>query len=167
MFPRGQDRTTEENSLTIRTSDVSGRRRGLDAALAETFLPTEGDAVPRWKRVSEKKRTDLLRGVTGEEGHVWEQLLADGAHEAGRVVGFPQDGHQVPLHEPPAVTAQRPVKSLEVQGTEVVAVLHEEARLRQVTATHCGDQTHTANMADFRTGVCGETFLDHDCVFTT
>ena len=55
------------------------------------------------------------------------QLLANGAHKAGRVVGLPQDCDHFSLHEFPTVVAERAVKPLEVQRTEVVTILHEKA----------------------------------------
>lgn len=65
------------------------------------------------------------------------QLLANGAHKAGWVIGLPQDCDHLSLHKFPTVFAERAVKPLEVQRAEVVAILHEEATLSQVTATHC------------------------------
>lgn len=67
-------------------------------------------------------------------------LLADGAHEAGGMVGLAQDCHHLPLHELAAVVAERAMEPLEVQRAEAVAAPHEEAALSQVAAAHC---THT------------------------
>lgn len=69
-------------------------------------------------------------------------LLANGAHKAGWVVGLPQDRDHLALHKLPAVVAERAVKPLEVQRAEEVPVLLEEATLGQVTAAHC-TPTHT------------------------
>lgn len=59
--------------------------------------------------------------------YMFLQLLANGAHKAGRVVGFPQDRDDFSLHKFPTVVAECAMKPLEVQRTEVVTVPHEEA----------------------------------------
>lgn len=64
-------------------------------------------------------------------------LLANGADEAGRMVGPPQDRHHLTLHKFPAIVAERAVKPLEVQGAHVFAVPHKEATLSHVAATNC------------------------------
>lgn len=64
-------------------------------------------------------------------------LLANGAHKAGWMVGLSQDGHHLSLHKFPTVVAECAVKPLEVQRAEVVTIPHKEATLCQVTATDC------------------------------
>lgn len=81
--------------------------------MTETVFSTERDAVPSGKG-----------------------LPANGADKAGGVVGLPQDGDHLSLNKLPAVVADRPVKPLEVQWTQIVPVLHEEATVTQITATH-------------------------------
>lgn len=69
-----------------------------------------------------------------------QNLLANGAHKAGRMVGLPQDCDHLSLHKFPTVDAERAMKPLEVHRAKKVTILHEEATLTQVTATDC---THT------------------------
>lgn len=69
-------------------------------------------------------------------------LLADGADEAGGVVGFAQRGDHLPLHKVPAAIAASAVHALVVQRAEILSILHEEAPLGEVTAANCmGTQT--------------------------
>ncbi len=69
-----------------------------------------------------------------------QNLLANGAHKAGRMVGLPQDCDHLSLHKFPTVDAECAMKPLEVHRAKIVTILHEEATLTQVTATDC---THT------------------------
>lgn len=64
-------------------------------------------------------------------------LLAQGANEAGGVVGLAQCSDHLTLHKVPAAIATGPVHALVVQGAEIIPVLHEEAALGQIAATHC------------------------------
>lgn len=97
--------------------------------------------------------SQLLRGTISPEGDRYAlksicilrlttlnftfNLLANGAHKAGRVVGLPQDCHHLTLHKFPAVVAGCAMKPLEVQGTQIVTVPHEEPALSHVAATNC------------------------------
>ena len=69
-------------------------------------------------------------------------LLADGADEAGRVIGLPQGGDHFPLHEVPTAIAAGAVHALVVQRAQILSILHEEAPLGEVTATHYTGHTH-------------------------
>ena len=65
------------------------------------------------------------------------------------MIGLPQDCDHLSLNEFPADDAERAVKSLEVQRTEVVAIPHEKAALSQVTAAHCTQTcVHTGKRKD-------------------
>lgn len=92
---------------------IRSGRHGFNAALTEAVFSTEGDTIPSWKG-----------------------LFANCAHKAGRVVGLPQDCDHFSLHKSPTVVAGSAMEPLEVQWTEVVAVLREETRLSQVAAAH-------------------------------
>lgn len=63
-------------------------------------------------------------------------LLADGADEAGRVVGLSQSCDHFPLHEIPAAVAAGAVHALVVQCAQIFPILHEEAPLGEVTAAY-------------------------------
>lgn len=69
-------------------------------------------------------------------------LLADGADEAGGVVGLAQGGDHLPLHKVPAAIAAGAVHALVVQRAQILSILHEEAPLGQVTAAHWKTHTH-------------------------
>lgn len=68
-------------------------------------------------------------------------LLADGADKAGRVVGLAQGSDHFPLHEVSTAIAAGPVHALIVQRAQIISILHEEAPLGEVTATHCKGHT--------------------------
>ena len=70
-------------------------------------------------------------------------LLADGADEAGRVVGLSQSGDHFPLHKVPTAIAAGAVHALVVQRAQILSILHEEAPLGEVTAAHYTGHTHT------------------------
>lgn len=69
-------------------------------------------------------------------------LLADGADEAGRVVGLAQGSDHFPLHKVPAAIAAGAVHALVVQRAQILSILHEEAPLGEVTAAHYTGHTH-------------------------
>lgn len=79
----------------------------------------------------------LLNLFAFQDSNFTLNLLANGAHEAGRVVGLPQDCHHLTLHKFPAFVAGRAMKPLEVQGTQIVTVPHEEPALSHVAPTNC------------------------------
>lgn len=64
-------------------------------------------------------------------------LLANGAHKAAGMVALPQYGHHLSLYKFPAGVAERPMKPLEVQRAQILAIPHKEATLSHVTATYC------------------------------
>lgn len=68
-------------------------------------------------------------------------LLADGADKAGRVVGLAQGSDHFPLHKVPAAIAAGAVHALIVQCAQIFSILHEEAPLGKVTATHYMEHT--------------------------
>lgn len=72
-------------------------------------------------------------------------LLADCADEASRVVGLAQGSDYFPLHKVPTAIAAGAVHALVVQCAQIVSILHEEAPLGKVTATHC--RTHTVALS--------------------
>lgn len=63
-------------------------------------------------------------------------LLADGADEAGRVVGFPQCSDHLALHELAACVTASAVDLLIVQRAQIVSIFHEESTLCQVATAH-------------------------------
>lgn len=69
-------------------------------------------------------------------------LLADGADEAGGVVGLAQGSDHFPLHKVPAAVAAGAVHALVVQRAQILPILHEEAPLGEVTATRYTGRTH-------------------------
>lgn len=118
------------------------RRRWSKASLADTVFPTECDTVSSRKGLSAKqatKKKGSREKVRQRLKKRWRdvKLLANGAHEAARMVALPQNCHHFSFHKLPAVVAGRAVEPLEVKWTEAVPVLHEEASPSQVTATHC------------------------------
>lgn len=88
-------------------------RHGLDTVLTQTVLPVKGHPVPGRER-----------------------SFADGADEAGRVVGLAQGSDHFSLNKIPAAIAAGAVHSLVVQRAQIFSILHEEAPLGEVTATH-------------------------------
>lgn len=62
--------------------------------------------------------------------------LADGADEAGRVVGFPQCSHYLALHKLAARVTASAVDLLVVQCAQIISIFHEESTLCQVATTH-------------------------------
>lgn len=64
-------------------------------------------------------------------------LLADGADEAGGVIGLAQSGDHFPLHKVSTAIAARAVHALVVQRAQIFSILHEEAALGEITAAHC------------------------------
>lgn len=86
---------------------------GLSAVLAQAVLPIKRDSV------TSRKRT-----------------FADGADEAGWVVGLPQSGDHLPLHKLAAGVTAGAMDALVVQSAQVVSILHEESSLSQVAPTH-------------------------------
>lgn len=52
------------------------------------------------------------------------------------MVGLAQSSDNFPLHEVPAAVAAGAVHALVVQHAQILPILHEEAALGQVTATH-------------------------------
>lgn len=56
-------------------------------------------------------------------------LLADGADEAGRVVGLSQSGDHFPLHKVATAIAAGAMHALVVQRAQILSILHEEAPL--------------------------------------
>lgn len=122
----------------------------MDTALTEAVLSAEGDTIASRKGLSEKqKETEVynfekklvILPPNSQNVGFFSQLLAKGAHKAGWVVSLPQNCDHLSLHKFPTVVAERAVKPLEVQRAEVVTVLHEEATMSQVTATHCTQTT--------------------------
>lgn len=69
-------------------------------------------------------------------------LLADGADEAGRVVGLSQGSDHFPLHKVPTAIAASTVHALVVQRAQIFSILHEEPPLGEVTAAHYTGHTH-------------------------
>lgn len=63
-------------------------------------------------------------------------LLADGADEAGRVVGLAQSSNHFSLNKVPTAIAAGTVHALVVQRAQIVSIFHEEAPLGKVTATY-------------------------------
>lgn len=72
-----------------------------------------------------------------------KNLLANGADEAGGVVGLAQGGDHFPLHKVPAAIAAGAVHALVVQRAQILSILHEEAPLGKVAAAHYAGRTHT------------------------
>lgn len=68
-------------------------------------------------------------------------LLADGADEAGGVVGLAQCGNHFSLNKVPTAIAAGTVHALVVQRAQILSIFHEEAPLGKVTATHCRRHT--------------------------
>lgn len=66
-----------------------------------------------------------------------DALLADGADEAGRMVGLAQGGDDFSLDKVPATVAAGAVHALVVEHAQIFPILHEEAPLGEVTAAHC------------------------------
>lgn len=87
------------------------------------------------------KTINDVKNITIDWGTL--NLLANGAGEAGRMVGLTQDRHHLTFHKFPAIVAERAVKPLEVQGAQIFTVPHKEAALSHVAATNC---THAKNM---------------------
>lgn len=56
-------------------------------------------------------------------------LLADGADEAGGVVGFAKSSDNFPLHKVPTAIAAGAVHALVVQHAQILPILHKEAPL--------------------------------------
>lgn len=81
--------------------------------------------------------------ICGLSANVKGVLLADGADEAGGVVGLAQGSDHFPLHKVPTAIAAGAVHALVVQRAQIVSILHEEAPLGEVTAAHCIRDTHT------------------------
>lgn len=69
-------------------------------------------------------------------------LLADGADEAGRVVGLAEGCDHFPLHKVPTAIAAGAVHALIVQGAQIFSILHKEAPLGEITAAHYMGHTH-------------------------
>lgn len=70
--------------------------------------------------------------------------LADGADEAGWVVGFPEGRHHLSFNKVATAMAACSMQPLVVQCAQILAILHEETTLGQVTTTHwTHTQTHT------------------------
>lgn len=69
-------------------------------------------------------------------------LLADGADEAGRVVGLAQGSDHFPFNKIPTAIAAGAVHALIVQRAQILSILHEEAPLGEVAAAHYNRQTH-------------------------
>lgn len=88
-------------------------RHGLDTVLTETVLSIKGHPVPGRKR-----------------------SFADGADEAGRVVGLAQSSNHFSLNKVPTAIAAGTVHALVVQRAQIVSIFHEEAPLGKVTATY-------------------------------
>lgn len=63
-------------------------------------------------------------------------VLADGADEAGGVVGFAQGGDHFSFHKVPTTIAACAMHALVVQRAQILSILHEEAPLGEVTAAH-------------------------------
>lgn len=91
----------------------------------------EWDSVAAWG----------LAGAREREGGAHSP--ADGAHEAGRVVGLAQRRHHLTLNELLTAAAPRAVQPLVVLGADVLTLPHEEATLCQVTAARCGKAVRT------------------------
>lgn len=66
----------------------------------------------------------------------FQLLLADGADEAGRVVGFPQCSDHLTLHKLAACVTASAVDLLIVQRAQIISIFHEEPALCQVATTH-------------------------------
>lgn len=89
----------------------TGRHR-LYAALTKTVFPIKGNSISCWK---------------------W--VFADGANEAGWMVGLPQSSDHLSLYEIPTAVTAGPMQELVVQSAQIVSVLHKEPTLSKVTAT--------------------------------
>lgn len=72
--------------------------------------------------------------------------LADGADEAGGVVGLPEGRHHLSFNKVPTAMAACSMQPLVVQCAQILAILHEETTLCQVTTTHWA-HTQTDNHA--------------------
>lgn len=76
-------------------------------------------------------------------------LLADGADEAGRMVGLAQGSDHFPLHKVPTAIAAGAVHALVVQRAQILSILHEEAPLGEVTAAYYTGHTHWHSASQF------------------
>lgn len=68
--------------------------------------------------------------------------LADGANEAGGVVGLPEGRHHLPFNKVSTSMAASSMQPLVVQRAQIFAIFHKETTLRQVAATNW-THTHT------------------------
>lgn len=73
-------------------------------------------------------------------------LLANGADEAGRVVGLAQGGDHFSLHKVPAAIATSAVHALVVQRAQILTILHEESPLGEVAAANCKRHRHSVEV---------------------
>lgn len=73
-------------------------------------------------------------------------LLANGADEAGGVVGLAQGGDHFSLHKVPAAIATSAVHALVIQRAQILTILHEESPLGEVAATNCKPHRHSVGV---------------------